>query len=356
VNSGCFVMAGGGTGGHVIPAIAVANELKNRGHRVLFIGTQAGLEAKLVPGAGFPIEWIEVGGLNRVSFKTKVRSLWQLPLSVWKSIQLLRRHRADAVFSMGGFVAGPVMIAAKLTGCPVVLMEPNSIPGFTARAGRWLASRVLVNFEQTKQFFPKHLTEVVGLPVRGEFFLLKAKAASDFTVLVTGGSQGSRAINRAVRQIWSAFQAPSGWTLLHQCGRLDFADLTREFSQAQVRGKLVEFISDMPQAFSQADVVVCRAGAGALAELSAAGKPSILIPLPTAADDHQRHNAEAMAQAGAAEVLLESELTPQSLINSIAKFANNPAQQISMQTAARKMAKPSAAERAAAILEEVAAA
>src|SRR5262245_40326511 len=202
-----FAMAGGGTGGHIIPALAVARELQERGHQVFFVGTRTGMESKLVPAAGFGIEYIDIGGLNRVSLLQRLKTVVQLPLSVIRVWKLLRRKHAAAVFSMGGYVAGPVVLAALLRSIPVVLMEPNAIPGLT---NRWIAKRAamaLVNFPATVRWFPPGRAEVTGVPVRREFFQPALERASSlpFTILVTGGSQGSRTLNNAVRDSWSLF-------------------------------------------------------------------------------------------------------------------------------------------------------
>src|ERR1700733_12692190 len=197
--SATFVMAGGGTGGHVIPALAVAHELRLRGHSVRFIGTRRGIESKLVPAADFPIDWIEIGGLNRVGFRQMITSLAELPWSVFEAARLLHRARAvTAVFSMGGYVAGPVLIAALWRRLPVVVMEPNAVPGFTHRKLARFVAKALVSFEETVRYFPKGRAEVTGRPVREEFFAIPPKPRTDvITVLITGGSQGSQTLNRA---------------------------------------------------------------------------------------------------------------------------------------------------------------
>src|SRR5580692_10703966 len=199
-----FVMAGGGTGGHVIPALAVARELRLRGHSVRFIGTRRGIESQLVPAADFPIDWIEIGGLNRVGLRQMMTSLAELPWSVFEAARMLDRARpVTAIFSMGGYVAGPVLIAALWKRLPIVVMEPNAMPGFTHRKLARFVSRALLSFEETARWFPKGRTEITGLPVREEFFALEPKARADtVTVLITGGSQGSATLNRAAEQAW----------------------------------------------------------------------------------------------------------------------------------------------------------
>ncbi len=336
-------MAGGGTGGHVLPALAVARELRARGHGVRFIGTERGLEAKLVPAAGFPIEWIEIGGLKRVGLGRTISTLGVLPRSVWHAARMLDHPRPAAVFSTGGYVAGPEI--------PVVIIEPNAIPGFTHRRMARFVSRALVSFPETARWFPKGRTEVTGLPVREEFFHVMPKPrAAMLTLLITGGSQGSRTLNRAVEESWPLW--PVGTVkLIHQAGTAAFPEIEPRFFDAGIEGELHAFLDDMPRAFAEADLVLSRAGMGAVSELAAAGKPSILVPLPTASDQHQLRNAEAMQQAGAAKLIIDSELTGARLVEEVTRLAHNPEALERMGRAARAFAKPGAARRAAEVLE-----
>jgi UDP-N-acetylglucosamine--N-acetylmuramyl-(pentapeptide) pyrophosphoryl-undecaprenol N-acetylglucosamine transferase len=313
------------------------------------------MEAKLVPAAGFPIEWIDIGGLNRVGLWQRIRTLWQLPLSTWKVWRRIAKLRPGAVFSMGGYVAGPVVIAAVIRKLPVVAMEPNAVPGLT---NRWMAnmtSRALVNFPETADYFPAGRSEITGVPVRPEFFEIPPKSdLSRFTLLITGGSQGSRTLNNAGRQSWKLL-AESGVSIrvIHQAGRQG-AHLTGEFGRSGLEGELVEFIHDMPKAFREADLVVCRSGASTVAELAAAGKPSILVPFPFAADNHQVRNAEAMVRAGAARMVLDSDMSGQRLFEEVLDLISNPDELRMMGDRARGLAKPGAAERAATVIEDVA--
>jgi UDP-N-acetylglucosamine--N-acetylmuramyl-(pentapeptide) pyrophosphoryl-undecaprenol N-acetylglucosamine transferase len=346
-----FVMAGGGTGGHVIPALAVARELRARGHCPLFIGTQRGIEAKLVQQENFPIEWIEIGGLNQVGLKRKLTTLADLPLSVWQVARVLDRAKPAAVFSMGGYVAGPVLLAALWKRLPVVVMEPNAIPGMTHRRLARFVSRALVSFPETAKWFPKDRTEVTGLPVREEFFRVPRKQpGSVLTVLVTGGSQGSRTINRAVEESWPLWK--NRFTrIFHQTGAAAYEELAPRFRASGVNGQIAPFFTDMPHLFSEADLIVSRAGMSAVSEVAAAGKPSILVPLATAADQHQLRNAEAMAGAGAAKLILDAEMTGARLVEEAARLATEPGLLEKMGEAARKLARPDAARRAAEIME-----
>jgi UDP-N-acetylglucosamine--N-acetylmuramyl-(pentapeptide) pyrophosphoryl-undecaprenol N-acetylglucosamine transferase len=345
-----FVMAGGGTGGHVIPALAVARELRARGHSVRFIGTRRGIEAKLVPAAGFPIDWIEISGLNRVGWRKMAASLAELPFSVWEAARLLDRASPTAIFSMGGYVAGPVLLAAVWKRLPVVVMEPNAIPGFTHRRLARFVARALVSFEETVRYFPKGRTEVSGRPVSDEFFAIAPKPRTEvLTVLITGGSQGSLTLNRAAAESWPLWKKDSV-RLIHQAGGRAFAGLAPKFQASGVAGEISAFFEDMPGAFAAADVIVSRSG-GTVSEIAAAGKPSILVPLPTAADQHQLRNAQAFEKAGASRLVPDSEMTGARLVEEVTRLAAEPGLLEKMGEAARTLARPGAAERAADVLE-----
>jgi UDP-N-acetylglucosamine--N-acetylmuramyl-(pentapeptide) pyrophosphoryl-undecaprenol N-acetylglucosamine transferase len=350
-NPANFVMAGGGTAGHVIPALAVAEELRARGHSVRFIGTRRGIEAKLVPAAGYPIDWIEIGGLNRVGLRQTLASLAELPVSIWQAARLLDRARpVTAVFSMGGYVAGPVLIAALWKRIPVVAMEPNAIPGFTHRKLARFISKALVSFDQTLRYFPKGRAEVTGRPVAAEFFAIAPKPRADvLTVLITGGSQGSRTLNRAAEESWPLWKKTSV-RLIHQTGERAFADLAPKFQACGIPGEISAFVENMPKAFAEADVIVSRSG-GTVSEIAAAGKPSILVPLPTAADQHQLRNAQAFEKAGAALLVLDAEMTGARLVAEVTRLASEPAALQKMCEAARSLARRGAAARAADVLE-----
>ncbi len=351
-----FVMAGGGTGGHVIPSVAVAAELCKMGHQVLFVGTRRGMEATIVPRAGYAMEWIEIGGLQRVGWQQTLKTAWQLPWSVLKSAWILRKQKAAAVFSMGGYVAAPVMMASSLLGVPMVAMEPNALPGLVTRKMAGKVKRALVSFAEAEQFFPPGRTVRTGLPVRGEFFAIRERPATGrLSILITGGSRGSRALNRAARESWPLFrQSGLAVRMVLQCGADEYEHLAREFNETQMDGEVVAFLHDMPAAYAAADLVVSRSGAGAVSELAAAGKPSVLVPFPFAADDHQRHNAEAMVRAGAARMYLEQEWSGQTFFEVVSRFSGQPEQLRDMGAAARGLAKPGAAHKAAEILLEVA--
>jgi UDP-N-acetylglucosamine--N-acetylmuramyl-(pentapeptide) pyrophosphoryl-undecaprenol N-acetylglucosamine transferase len=277
--------------------------------------------------------------------------LSRLPVTTLKCRRSVRD--ASAVFSMGGYVAGPPVMAALVRRVPVVVMEPNAIPGFTNRVIARLVSRALVSFPETAAFFPKGRTEVTGLPVREEFFRIPPKPRGDIlNVLITGGSQGSRTLNHAAQQSWPLFRGSRyPVRITHQTGTSAFEETRGAFAKSGLAGEVVPFIGDMPAAFADADLIVCRSGAGTVSELAAAGKPSILVPFPFAADDHQTRNAEAMERAGAARLVRDAEMTGEKLFELVTAITSELS---AIGEAARQFAKPGAARRAADILEEVA--
>ena len=338
----------------MIPALAVARELRSRGHEAFFIGTDRGLEAKLVPAEGFRLEKIEIGALKRVSLRQKLLTLARLPFTTLACSRLV--GDSSAVFSMGGYVAGPPVIAALLSKTPVVVMEPNAVPGFTNRKIARVVSRALISFPETARYFPEGRTELVGLPVREEFFGIPRKPRGGvLNVLITGGSQGSRTLNRAGRESWPLLRG-AGFPvrIVHQSGAAELEELREAFAHSGLEGEVTAFISDMPAAFAAADIIVCRSGAGTVSELAAAGRPSILVPFPFAADDHQARNAEAMAQAGAAQLVRDADLNGPMLVSRVSELATSAGKLESMAEAARKLARPGAARRSADVLEDVA--
>lgn len=352
----CFVMAGGHTGGHITPALAVARVLREHGHLPVFIGTERGLEAKLVPAAGFPIEWIEVGGLKGAGVLKWTQTVRQLPAAIRKSMVYLRKYRPAAIFSMGGFVAGPVVLAGIVRRLPIVIMEPNAMPGAVNRyVGRFVA-KALLSFPEAVRYFPKGRTELSGMPVRSEFFMLPSKPLGDtLTVLITGGSQGARRLNEAAQESWRLFQRSKlPIRIIHQTGNAQYNEISRAFKKAGVSGEVLAFIADMPGAFASADIIVSRSGAGTVAEIAAAGKASILVPYPFAADQHQLRNAEALVNASAAHMVLDKDLNGERLFQEVRRLYEIPLDLETLATAVKRFAKPDAAVRAAEILEEYA--
>lgn len=351
------IFAGGGTGGHVMPALAVAEEMRRRGHEALFLGVERGMESRLVPRYGFPIRYLRVQGLNRVGLMNAVRGVALLPGSVLTAVKEIRAFKPHAIFSMGGYVSGPVMAAGWLTGTPTVIMEPNAYPGLTSRWTARIVRKALVNFEETLAFFPPGTGRLTGVPVREAFFAIpKRTPTPPYTIFVTGGSQGSAALNAAMREAWPHFaRAGVLVRILHQAGRSQAADLAAAFADSGLDGEVFSFVEDMPSVFAQADLIVGRSGAGAVAELAAARKPSILVPFPRAADQHQLKNARVLASAGAAILLEENVLSGERLAKEVLGLFEDIATLTAMGDRAGTFARSGAARIAADILEEEAA-
>lgn len=356
MNGRPLLITAGGTGGHVFPALAVAECLRSRGVPVVWLGTRRGLEARLVPAAGIPIEWLEVTGLRGHGWKRRLMAPFMLLRALWQSLAVLRRIRPRAVLGMGGFVSGPGGVAARLLRIPLVIHEQNALAGMTNRwLARWFATRVLAGFPDT---FPQ--AEVVGNPVRPAIAGL-ADPAERFAgrnrvgrLLVLGGSQGARALNETLPTalaLMPAEQRPQVW---HQSGAEGEA-MTREgYSTVGLKARVEPFIEDMALAYGWADLVVCRAGALTVAELAAAGLGAVLVPYPYAVDDHQTANARFLVDAGAALLLPQPELSPERLADILSELCTDRERLLSMATAARSRARPDAAERLATRCLEVA--
>jgi UDP-N-acetylglucosamine--N-acetylmuramyl-(pentapeptide) pyrophosphoryl-undecaprenol N-acetylglucosamine transferase len=350
------ILAGGGTGGHVIPAIAIAQELRRRyAAEVLFIGTERGLEKRLVPAAGFPLQFVKIGALNKVSLSTRLKTLFNLPRALFDAGRILNEFQPDVVIGVGGYASGPAMISALRRRIPTLAFEPNLVPGFANRMIARFVSAAAVHFEQTAQYFRNPV--VTGVPVRPAFFQISRKpyAPATPTLLVFGGSQGARAINQAmVRAVPELMKRLPGLKVVHQTGERDYDQVYGAYAQAGIPAEVHRFIDDMPGFFARADLVLCRSGASTVAEIAAAGKPAVFVPFPLAADDHQRRNAEALEQAQAAVVIEETRLDEVWLVDSIAALLEDPARLARMAEAARAMAHPNAAKDIAELAAQVA--
>jgi UDP-N-acetylglucosamine--N-acetylmuramyl-(pentapeptide) pyrophosphoryl-undecaprenol N-acetylglucosamine transferase len=352
------LIAGGGTGGHIIPALAVARELVSRhAAEVLFVGTQRGMEIRLVPEAGFNLRLIDVGPLKNVSLMTRISTLLDLPRSVLACRRLLREFRPNVVFGVGGYASGPAMAAALQLKVPTMAFEPNAMPGLANRLVGMKVQAAAVNFPTASTWFRN--CEVTGIPVRPEFFTIAPPTAPNPHLLVFGGSQGARIFNVHLPQIIPALlSAVPGLTVLHQSG-VRHADSTRaayaESGADPARWEVQPFFEDMPARFARAHLVMARSGASSVAELAAASKPALLVPFAAAADDHQRRNAEVMVDAGAALMLLESDLeVPGTLLSALTGLLSSPERLAAMAIAARTQAHPAAAERISDRLAELA--
>lgn len=354
-----ILIAGGGTGGHIIPAVAVARALVERhGAQILFVGTPRGLEGRMVPAAGFEVRLIQVGQLKNVSLMTKLRTAFDLPRAIFSCRKILREFRPGAVLNVGGYASGPAAAAALQLGIPVMAFEPNAMPGLANRLIGKRVAAAAVNFPAAARYFAN--AEVTGIPVRTEFFSIAAPSPdAPPHLLVFGGSQGARLFNQTLPKIVAALlEAGPGLTILHQSG-LRHLDATQEAYAASgadpSRWTVSAFLDDMPARFALASLVMARSGASTVAELAAAGKPSLLVPFAAAADEHQKRNAEELVKAGAAVMIEEPGLAaPGKLQESLISLLRDPVRLAQMGAAARTQAHPGAAGRIADRLAELA--
>jgi UDP-N-acetylglucosamine--N-acetylmuramyl-(pentapeptide) pyrophosphoryl-undecaprenol N-acetylglucosamine transferase len=352
------LIAGGGTGGHIIPALAVARELVARyGAEILFVGTPRGMESRLVPAAGFQLHLIEVGQLKNVSLATRLRTLADLPRSILACRRLIRDFKPGVVFGVGGYASGPGMAAALWTRTPAMAFEPNAMPGLANRLVGKRVQAAAVNFPQAAKWFRN--CQVTGIPVRPEFFALQPPPSAPPRLLIFGGSQGARIFNLHLPQIVPALlDAIPGLAVLHQSGARLFDQTQAAYTTSGAdpsRWQVLPFLDDMPPRFAEAHLILARSGASSVAELAAAGKPSLLVPFAAAADEHQKRNAEAMVAANAAVMLQEPDLAvPGRLLKSLTALLTDPHRLADMGKNARTQAHPDAAERIAARLASLA--
>lgn len=343
------IIAGGGTGGHIIPGLAIARALQSQySAEVKFIGTARGLESKLVPQAGFELKLVKVGALKGVSAARRLRTLFDLPRAIFVARKIIRDCKADVVVGVGGYASGPAMMAAILSGVPTLAFEMNVVPGFANKVVARFVSASAIHFEETAKYFRN--AQVTGVPVRNEFFagIGDKHQPQRPTILVTGGSQGARAINRAFREAApELLRRVPGLKIVHQTGERDFSETKAAYDQAGVEAEVSAFIGDMPAAFARADLLLCRAGASTVAEVTAAGKPAIFVPFPFATDDHQRRNAEALTSKNAAVLIPESELTPERIANEVSSLITSDKRLTEMAVASKALSHPNAAREIA---------
>ena len=348
-----ILIAAGGTGGHLFPGIAVADELKARDPetRVVFVGTPRGLESRLVPRAGYELEMLPILPLNGVGFVRMVKGVLALPWAMVKAVQLVRRRRPEAVLGVGGYAGGPIVLVAALLRIPTVVLEPNAKPGFTNRVLKPFVRHAACSYEETRRLFGSKGV-VTGNPVRGGFAKLAPKwHVPPLTLLTFGGSQGARIINRTLVAAIPRLPGPEQLKLVHQTGPASRDEVAEGYNAAGRKAEVLAFLDDMETRFAQADLVLCRSGATTAAELTAAGKASVLVPFARAADDHQRGNARALEAAGAARMIEEKDLTPERLAAVVTELLSDPTKLTTMEEAARKLARPDAAARVADLLE-----
>ncbi len=352
-----LLIAGGGTGGHVFPALAVAREWLGRDaeREVLFVGTERGLEAKLVPVAGLPLETVRAAGLKGIGGRRLLRNAAMLLPALWDSAAILHRHRFAAGFGVGGYAAGPMLLAAVVRGLPTVIFEPNAEPGFTNRALAGLVTRIATAYEAPAERWGRKAV-VTGCPVRPEFFACSVRPhVPPFHILITGGSQGALAINRAVVDAIDQLAVrKKELSIVHQTGERDYNAVRVAYARREFPAEVLPFLLNMAERFAQADLIVCRSGAITVAEVAAAGRAAIFIPFAAATDRHQLRNAQALERAGAARLVPETELTPERLAEEIFALLDHPSRLREIEQRARQLARPHAARDIVNLIERVA--
>ena len=338
-----MIMAGG-TGGHIFPALSVAEYVRSHGWNVVWLGSRAGMEARLVPEKGYTMAWISFSGLRRRGLLAAALLPLNLLIAFWQSAKALFAHRPDVVLGMGGYVAFPGGMMASLFNRPLVIHEQNSVAGLANRVLAQVADKVLVAFPGA--FGAKSTAQWSGNPVRSDIASVAAPdarfagRAGRLRLLVIGGSQGAAALNEVLPLALAHMDPPMRPELTHQAGSAHFENVQKSYTRAAVSAAVVPFIDDMARAYAEADVMICRAGASTIAELAAAGVPSVLVPYPYAVDDHQTQNARFLSERGAAVLIPQSELTPEHLATLLSGFTREKL--LAMARAARAAGKPDA--------------
>jgi UDP-N-acetylglucosamine--N-acetylmuramyl-(pentapeptide) pyrophosphoryl-undecaprenol N-acetylglucosamine transferase len=352
-----LLIAGGGTGGHVIPAIAIAKEWLSRGREreVVLVGTERGIEMKLVPQAGLPLETLRVAGLKGKGGATLIKNLAMLVPAMQDARRVLGKHKPMAAFGVGGYAAGPMLLATWLNHIPNVIFEPNAEPGLTNKLLAKLSKRIATGYEISAQAWGKKAV-VTGCPVRSEFFSISPrKLEKPYRLLVTGGSQGALPINRTFVDVMDQLAArKNDLSIVHQTGERDYNAVRTAYARHQINAEVVPFLTNMADRFAWADVIVCRAGAITAAEIAAAGRAAIFIPFGAATDSHQLRNAQEMQRAGAGRVITENELTAERLTTEIFNLIDRPDEIETQAHAARSLARPAATRDIVDLIEEAA--
>lgn len=344
-----MIIAGGGTGGHLFPGIAIAEEFlrRNPSNRILFIGTERGLEKKVLGGLGLPLRTIRVEGIKGRGPMQTARALEKIPGSLVASFRILHEFRPDIVVGVGGYASGPVVLAARLMGIKTAIAEQNAFPGLTNRILGNFTNRIFLAFSASQKWFPKGRTLVTGNPIRAAFLAERPKERRNFplfTILIFGGSQGAHAINRIVGEaLDDLLHLKDRLCFIHQTGETDKEMVADAYRKRSFTAEVFPFITDMAAAYRAADLLICRAGATSIAEITAGGKASILIPFPFAVNDHQTRNADVLSRAGAAEVIGEKDLKGPLLATLIERLYRNPETVRNMGASAAKLGNPNAA-------------
>ena len=348
------MIAGGGTGGHLFPGIALAEEVSTRHHKnsVVFVGTDRGLESRIVPAAGYTLEVIPASrGLKGMGLLRLLQGLVTLPLAVLAAWRILRRYRPDVVVGVGGYASFPVVFAAWLQRLPTCIQEQNALPGLTNKLLGRIAKVVFISFEDARHYFPAGKVQLIGNPIRAKLMdnYLRSRAAhAKFTVLVFGGSLGATRVNQLTLEALDHLgDFKDSFHFVHQTGKSDLEKVRQGYAARGFEAEVLEFIDDMSAAYAGADLVVCRAGATTVAELTVCKKAAILIPYPFATDNHQEVNARSLVEAGAALMFRESELTGELLATNIRGLKESPDRLKRMERQAGLLGRPEAAKELA---------
>jgi UDP-N-acetylglucosamine--N-acetylmuramyl-(pentapeptide) pyrophosphoryl-undecaprenol N-acetylglucosamine transferase len=349
-----MIVAGGGTGGHLFPGLAVAESLDTNGRDdVLFIGSAFGIEARVIPRTRFPFHALDVRGVRGRGLRGPLQLAWRIPRATWRAWRLIGEFGGQLVLGVGGYASFPVVVAAWLRRVPSVLLEQNARPGLANRVLARLARRVCTTFAEARQHLPADKVVLTGNPVR-PFAVAPRVAGDGFTVLIFGGSQGARRLNEAAADAAATLvREVPGLRIIHQTGQSDHERLAARYAALGAQAEARVFIDDMGAAYAQADLVVCRAGATTVAEITALGKAAVLVPYPFAADDHQRANAEVLVAAGAALMVLDHELDASRLAAIVRELADDRPRLRAMGAAAQRLGRPDAAAQVVAVCRAV---
>jgi UDP-N-acetylglucosamine--N-acetylmuramyl-(pentapeptide) pyrophosphoryl-undecaprenol N-acetylglucosamine transferase len=352
-----LLIAGGGTGGHVFPALAIAREWLSRGseREVVLVGTKRGIEMKLVPQAGLPLETLRVAGLKGKGGSTLLKNLAKLAPAMLDASRVLRKHKPVAAFGVGGYAAGPMLLTTWFGGVPNVIFEPNAEPGFTNKALARISTRIATGYEISARTWGAKAV-VTGCPVRPEFLTIAPRIPEKpLRLLVTGGSQGALPVNRAfVDAMRTIAGRKNELSIVHQTGERDYDAVRTAYARNEILAEVVPFLTNMPERFAWADIIVCRAGAITAAEVAAAGRAAIFIPFGRATDGHQLRNAQEMVKKGAGRVITEPELTGERLSSEIFSLLDHPQEIERIATAARGLSWPHAARDIVNLIEQAA--
>jgi UDP-N-acetylglucosamine--N-acetylmuramyl-(pentapeptide) pyrophosphoryl-undecaprenol N-acetylglucosamine transferase len=352
-----LLIAGGGTGGHVFPAMAIAREWLSRGseREVVLVGTTRGIEMKLVPQAGLPLETLRVAGLKGKGGSTLLKNLFKLAPAMLDAARVFKKHKPIAAFGVGGYAAGPMLLTTWMRGIPNVIFEPNAEPGFTNKSLARISTRIATGYEISARTWGAKAV-VTGCPVRPEFLTIAQRSPQKpLRLLITGGSQGALPVNRAFVDAMNFLVIRKNeMSIMHQTGERDYDAVRTAYARHEILAEVVPFLDNMPEHFAWADIIVCRAGAITAAEVAAAGRAAIFIPFGRATDSHQLRNAQEMAREGAGRVITEAELTGERLSKEIFALLDSPQQIERMSVAARKLWWPNATRDIVNLIEEAA--